>query len=137
MTEQMPDEKFSGYDIQRKTKKYGDFVGDLRRGREQEKLVNDVFNGDNFEVKSDYMAHRTGNIAVELMSRGKDSGIRTTESHHWVYKIVKADLIFILTTSKLKAFIDANMDNYKIVMGGDNNTSMMILIPIKDLILIV
>jgi predicted RNase H-related nuclease YkuK (DUF458 family) len=49
---------------------------------------------------------------------------------------VSADLILVITTEKLKRFIEENMDKYKIVMGGDNNTSKMILIPIKDLILI-
>ena len=138
MIKQEPDVKFSGFDIQRTEpkKKYGNFRADLKRGREQEQAVADVFNGNKFEVKSDYMAHRTGNIAIELMSRGKDSGIRTTEACHWVYKIVSADLILVITTEKLKRFVEENMDKYKIVMGGDNYTSQMILIPIKDLILI-
>lgn len=134
MIEQVDEGKFSGYDI--KKKKNGNFRKDLAKGREQERLVMDVFNGDTFEVKSDYMAHTTGNIAIEVMSRGKDSGIRTTTSSHWVYKIVAADLILVLTTSKLKDFVDANMDTYRVVMGGDSWTSKMLLIPIKDLILI-
>lgn len=138
MIQQEPDVKFSGYDMKNiaPKKKYGNFRTDLKRGREQEQMVADVFNGSKFEVKSDYMAHRTGNIAIELMSRGKDSGINTTEACHWVYKIVSADLILVITTEKLKSFISDNMDKYKVVMGGDNNTSKMILIPIKDLILI-
>lgn len=126
-----PDKAFSSYDIKKKFRK------DLERGNVQQSLVMDIFEGESFEIKSDFMAHRTGNIAIEFQCRGKDSGIRKTESDHWVYKITKPDIIIIFNTSKLRKFVEENMDKYKIIMGGDDNSSKMMLIPIKEILNIV
>lgn len=123
-----PDKKFSDYDIKK------NFSRDIKRGNEQQQLVMDVFEGESFEIKSDFMAHRTGNIAIEIECRGKDSGIRTTKSDHWVYKIIKPDIIIILNTAKLRKFVDENMSNYKVIMGGDDRSSKMMLIPIKEIL---
>lgn len=123
-----PNRAFPNYDIKK------NFSRDMKRGNEQQKLVMDIFEGESFEIKSDFMAHRTGNIAIEIQCRGKDSGIRTTESDHWVYKITKPDIIIILNTKRLRKFVDENMDKYKIIMGGDDRSSKMMLIPIREIL---
>lgn len=123
-----PDRAFSDYDIKK------NFRRDIHRGNIQQELIMDVFEGESFEIKSDFMAHRTGNIAIEFQCRGKDSGIRKTEAHHWVYKITVPDIILIFNTDKLKKFVEDNMDNYKVIMGGDDKCSKMMLIPIRELL---
>jgi hypothetical protein len=123
-----PNKKFSSYDIKK------NFQKDLKRGKEQENLIKDLFEGDSFEIKSDYMAHTTGNIAIEIQCRGKDSGITTTESDHWVYKVIEPNLVIIFETAKLRKFVEDNMKIYRVIMGGDDNSSKMMLIPIREIL---
>ena len=62
------------------------FNKDLSYGKRHEKLV--MKSMENFELKTDRMAHKTGNVYVEFQSRGRDSGIRTSKSDTWIFKIV-------------------------------------------------
>ena len=62
------------------------FSKDLSYGKKHEKLV--MKSMENFELKTDRMAHKTGNVYVEFQSRGKDSGIRSSKSDTWIFKIV-------------------------------------------------
>ena len=62
------------------------FSKDLSYGKKHEKLV--MKSMENFELKTDRMAHKTGNVYVEFKSRGKDSGISTSKSDTWIFKIV-------------------------------------------------
>lgn len=88
------------------------------------------------EVKKDYKAHRTGNIAVEFESRGKPSGIATTEAEWWAFILVNKDfedeIIIMFKTETLadacRKYINTDRDIY----GGDDDTSRMILLPLKD-----
>lgn len=41
-------------------------------------------NGVKYEIKADYVCHRTGNIAIEYEQFGKPSGILTTTADYWV-----------------------------------------------------
>ena len=43
---------------------------------------------EKFQLKTDRKAHKTGKVYVEFKSRGKDSGIRTSKSDTWIFKIV-------------------------------------------------
>ena len=53
------------------------------------------------EVKYDDMCLDTGNFAVEFESRGKESGIKTTESDFWAF-VDKKNKIYLLYTSMMK-----------------------------------
>ena len=107
------------------------FTKDLSYGKKHEKLV--MKSMENFELKTDRMAHKTGN--VEFQSRGKDSGIRTSKSDTWIFKIVsKGDrhLFSIhIPLTRLKKLVSKD---YRVVPGGDNLTSKGYLVPITDLI---
>ena len=109
------------------------FTKDLSYGKKHEKLV--MKSMENFELKTDRMAHRTGNVYVEFQSRGKDSGIRTSKSDTWIFKIVsKGDrhLFSIhIPLTRLKKLVSKD---YRVVPGGDNLTSKGDLVPITDLI---
>ena len=109
------------------------FSKDLSYGKKHEKLV--MKSMENFELKTDRMAHKTGNVYVEFQSRGKDSGILTSKSDTWIFKIVsKGDrhLFSIhIPLTRLKKLVSKD---YRIVPGGDNLTSRGYLIPLTDLI---
>ena len=57
-----------------------DFKHDLKVGQVKEKELGDIFNDATIEVKYDLQALETGNVYIEYMSRGKLSGISTTEA---------------------------------------------------------
>ena len=48
------------------------------------------------------MAHITGNIFIEYESRGKPSGIATTDANYWIYKINELNFALIFDVIKLK-----------------------------------
>ena len=55
---------------------------DLLVGQVRERKLGELLEGKGVEVKSDFMAQRTGNVFVEYRSRGKLSGISTTEAEY-------------------------------------------------------
>ena len=109
------------------------FTKDLSYGKKHEKLV--MKSMENFELKTDRMAHKTGNVYVEFQSRGKDSGIRTSKSDTWIFKIVsKGDrhlFCIQIPLTRLKKLVSTD---YRIVPGGDNLTSRGYLVPLTHLI---
>ncbi len=80
--------------------------------------------GDSYtlEVKADLKSEHTGNIVVEFESRGKLSGINTTESLYWFEKL--GDNFWYLLTNDLKQLI-ADEKYSSIKEGGDEGTSKM------------
>jgi len=83
------------------------------------------------EVKEDFMHSKTGNIAIEYECRGKPSGINTTESDQYIYKIHYSDRtsrIFSIKTDNLKRLLKERQ-NLRSVTGGDaeSNTKFYLL----------
>lgn len=76
-----------------------------------------------YEVKHDLMAMQTGNTVIEYESRGKSSGISTTQADIWVYKI--GNDFYTISVPKLREVIDQGLYSRK-VNGGDfgSNTRM-------------
>jgi len=109
------------------------FTKDLSYGKKHEKLV--MKSLENFELKTDRMAHRTGNVYVEFQSRGKDSGIRTSKSDTWIFKIPNNKDIHLFSIhiplTRLRKLVSKD---YKVVPGGDKLTSRGYLVPLTDLI---
>lgn len=80
------------------------------------------------EVKEDFMAAKTGNIAVEYECRGKPSGIQTSKSDVYAYLIHESNTkqsLYLTETKKLKEAINKRMF-FREVTGGDagSNTRM-------------
>ena len=109
------------------------FTKDLSYGKKHEKLV--MKSMENFELKTDRMAHKTGNVYVEFQSRGRDSGIRASKSDTWIFKIVSngdRHLFSIqIPLTRLRKLVSKD---YRVVPGGDNLTSRGYLVPLTDLI---
>jgi hypothetical protein len=114
-----------------------DFKYDLEYGIvEGETWFHNIVSNSKFEVKTDRMSAKTGNVYIEYMSRGKLSGIATTQADYWVYKIAESKAI-VLKTKELKMLVKKLVIEGKAradVKGGDNNTSLGVLVKIKDLV---
>ena len=114
----------------------GDFKYDLLVGQKGEKIVDDIFKNKKIEVKRDSWVGKTGNIAIEYMSRGKLSGIATTQADYWAFVLSGSfadKVILMFETERLKDIArEYGRKGYRKDMG-DNNTSKSVLIPIKEL----
>ncbi len=118
-------------------KENSDFRYDLEYGRQEgEKWFEKILGleSGNIEVKSDRKSQQTGNIFIEYESRGKLSGIATTQAKYLVYKVDK-ETAFIWGINEFKQKIKDlhNRGIARKIVGGDNNTSKGLLIKIKDL----
>ena len=108
-----------------------DFRHDLEVGRLGEKALDSILSNQKIEVKTDLLASKTGNVFVEYESRSKPSGISTTEADWWAFVIAKNQIV-LLRTSRVKELSRKYWSRR--IKGGDSNTSMGVLVPIKDLL---
>lgn len=112
---------------------------DLEYGKVFEQKVADMLQNSKIEVKTERDKWKsTGNIVVEFESRGRPSGIATTEAEYWFHNLaVGNDIVMTLVfpVSKLRSYIAKNMP--RMVRGGDDNTSRMYLISLTDLVTII
>lgn len=81
------------------------------------------------EVKNDLQFSKTGNVAIEYVSRGKPSGISTSKADIWFYVL---DGLYICNTGNLRAYLIQHWDRYSRVKGGDEQTSQLILMKMND-----
>ena len=113
-----------------------DFRYDLEIGKEGERIVHEIFANKKLEVKRDSWVGRSGNIAIEFKSRNKPSGIVTTEADYWVFVFSREyedKVILIVEIKRLKEVARKYAIKGSIKEMGDDNTSMAILIPIKEI----
>lgn len=112
---------------------------DLAYGQVFEKKVADILGNSKIEVKTEKDKWKTtGNIVIEFESRGKPSGIITTESDFWFHILALDDVlvsILVIPTSRLRKYIDVNKP--RVVRGGDDMTSKLYLIKLTDLVTLI
>ena len=112
---------------------------DLSFGEIKEKELAIILMNDKLELKSERGKwQETGNLAIELSSRGKSSGLVTTKSEWWATALCDGDKvkgIIIIPTIDMKRHTKTIIKSRKgrMVMGGDDNTSELALIKITDL----
>jgi len=106
---------------------------DIEYGRQGENYLLDILETKRIEVKTDRIAHITGNVAVEYRYKGRPSGIATTEADYWAFLLYDMTTIIMVPTDKLKSVARAKYKQDQITLGGDENASEMILIPINEL----
>ena len=114
------------------------FDKDLLFGKIGEKLANDIFEGNlTAEVKTerDIWVTTGNNVCIEFKSRGKPSGIATTKSEIWIHWLSVNGKIrggYIFKVKQLKEYLRKNFHrlerNRKVKVGGDDNTSDIILL---------
>ena len=109
-----------------------DFKHDLEVGQiYEEKLA--ILLGKKIEVKRDFGTERTSNVFIEYQSRGKASGISTTEAEYYCIFITD-EISILIKTDKLKQLCRPYLKTERDKLGGDSNTSKGILLPISDLL---
>ena len=109
-----------------------DFKYDLKVGQVKEKELADIFMSKTIEMKYDLQAYSTGNVYVEYFSRGKKSGISTTESDYYCFAI--GNTFHLIKTKDLKERCRKYINTERDKRGGDSNSSKGVLLPIKEII---
>jgi hypothetical protein len=128
-----------------------DFRYDLALGQLGESFVAQLFQSKTVEVKFDFGTHRTGNFYIEYESRGIPSGIATTQADYWMLiaatekgcrhkeelgEIEKDDVMYCIFMHVDELKLRCRKNYYrKGVHGGDDNTSLGILIKVEHLFL--
>ena len=128
------------YQREKMTNNDSKFDIDLKYGQIREQLFADIMEGKELvEVKTERgQWKRTGNIAIEWMSRGKLSGIATTKADWWAHFLADENetvAVIMIPVPELKAKIK-NMKKLGIAEekpGGDDNTSRLVLLPLNQL----
>lgn len=129
------------------------FASDLRFGHKYENIfINDylknpddiirpsgffspydmMVSGKTYEVKSDRMAYKTGNMVIEASCNGKASGIATTEADFWAYFVVISEEeydLYLIPTKYIKDLIE--IKHFNLTKGGDDGRAEMYLLSIK------
>jgi len=113
-----------------------DFRHDLEWGQLGEQVVADIVAGDKTEVKSERdIWSTTGNHFVETESRGKPSGICTTQAKYWSINFYKGEKFCFNLTVTVEDMREIVLKyKHKRVRGGDNNTSWGVLVPVKGIL---
>ena len=117
-----------------------DFDVAFEYGSIREKRLREIFEGHTVEVKTEHGSfalpkkwNTTGNIAIEYEYAGHPSGIAVTKSDYWCHVLAIEDIdccMMLFKTDHLKRLIKTS--NYRGVIGGDDNKSRLVLIPLAD-----
>jgi len=110
---------------------------DLQYGQVREEALSDILQNEKIEVKTERDKWKeTGNIAIEFSCRDKPSGIAVTQAKWWVHVLADGDetyCMLMFPTDKLKKIARHHHADGKVVNGGDDNLSKMVLIPLKEI----
>jgi|LUML01.1.fsa_nt_gb hypothetical protein len=117
-----------------------DFDLDLKFGEVHEEMLwNSLSKKGNVtvEVKTDRIAHRTGNLAVEYMYNGKPSGILTTKADEWFFVVTEPDGETVryrinASTKRIKKIAKARFDRGDRHQVGDK--AEVVLVPVVALL---
>ena len=108
---------------------------DLKYGKVREKRLAKILEEKKIEVKTERdWWRKTGNIAIEIQSYGKPSGLKSTKADYWVHILAdgkKDYCILLFDVPTLKKLARKHKKNWK--MMGDNRASKCILIPLKEI----
>jgi len=115
------------------------FKHDLEFGEINEKKLAEILLKEKIEVKTERgIWDKTGNIAIEIECRGKKSGLSTTEAAYWVHILEKEGkqcVMLMFEVAHLKKVVNKMVSTKEasIIMGGDNNESKIVLIPLNKI----
>ena len=112
---------------------------DLSLGEKYEDSIAQILTIAKIEVKAEIDTWRkTGNIAIEIRCNGKLSGLSVTEADHWCHVLSYKDeikMVLMFPIKELKRIVKelTEKKEARVVMGGDNNLSQLVLIPLDKL----
>ena len=120
----------------------GNFDIDLDFGLIHEDKVRKIFEGKgSIEVKTERdIWYKTGNMVVEVSYKDKPSGISNTKAKWWCHvftKVSKIKFIIMMEVKTMKERIKTLLKEtnlIKMVKGGDNNKSELLLIPYNKMV---
>ena len=109
---------------------------DLSWGQMFEKKLEDILRNKKIEVKTERDIWKvSGNIAIEYQYKGRKSGIAVTQAEWWAHILQDNEdikCILLMPTEELKRVARKHLLDKKVI-GGDNNNSKMVLVPIHEL----
>jgi hypothetical protein len=109
---------------------------DLSWGQMFEKKLEDILRNKKIEVKTERDIWKvSGNIAIEYQYKGRKSGIAVTQAEWWAHILQDNEdikCIILMPTEELKKVAKKHFQDKKVI-GGDNNNSKMVLVPIHEL----
>lgn len=118
----------------------GDFDIDLSFGQIYEKKIEEIFRSKGrIEVKTERdVWKKTGNIAIEISYKGRPSGIASTDADWWFHLLSykgEIQMALVYPVTKLKGIVIEKIvgGTANVKMGGDDNESEIILLPIREL----
>jgi hypothetical protein len=101
-----------------------------------EKKLEDILRNKKIEVKTERDIWKvSGNIAIEYQYKGRKSGIAVTQAEWWAHILQDNEdikCILLMPTEELKRVARKHLLDKKVI-GGDNNNSKMVLVPIHEL----
>lgn len=112
-----------------------DFTHDLEVGKVYENEYYTILHGKKVEVKYNSKAIKYQSVFVEYESRGKPSGIATSQADIYTFAIGEEGkaTYHTITLELLKERCRKYYGTKKDVLGGDNNTSKGIRLPLYEL----
>ena len=113
------------------------FDVDLAKAKIREEELVDILGKAKLEIKTDSIWKDSKNLAVEFRCRNKPSGISTSQAQYYAF-ILDANgytegIIFI-PIEKLKILARKFYKLGKVVNGGDDKASEMVLVPISEFV---
>ena len=112
---------------------------DLKVGQGYEDSLAEILTMEKVEVKTEIDKWKeTGNIAIEIRCRGKLSGLSVTEASYWAHILSYRGYIksvILIPVDDLKRIVNELYEKKeaRMVMGGDDNRSQMILVPLEKI----
>jgi hypothetical protein len=80
-----------------------------------------------YEVKTDYLASTTGNVAIEVARDGNPTGVHQTIADYWAHRV--DDTFYVYEVRQLKSLLKSF--TFRHVKGGDGYRTAMALVPLQ------
>lgn len=122
----------------------------LAEGHVAEEIAKRIFEGNlTVEVKSDYLVHQHGNVAIEYKYRGRPSGISVSRAKYYMFwfagRYYRNELSVLISTERLRPLAREYLLRHNngsvlpsgqpvVVRGGNNGDSELILLPKTELL---
>lgn len=120
------------------------FTHDFAFGQEGERIVAAIFNdimqgSDKVEVKRDRRVSQTGNVAVEIATDDRPSGLSISQAD-WYAFLLSGDqygdeVMVAIKTERLRRLLELHQAEWRTVRAGDGNRFLNVLVPVRELLL--
>lgn len=104
-----------------------------------EQRLADIFSHariERVELKSEsYQWERTGNICIEFESRGRPSGIATTEADYWVHELKRDGETLVYLMFPIERLKQLCRQSGRVVHGaGDDDAQSAVILPLSEIL---